>query len=84
MCVCVCVFQSLQHVIRERGGGYRWWFVCVCVCVYKYGTRGAHLAGRCLFLCVRVRVCLCAFRSFVVVIEGSDDDDDVLSFRATS
>jgi hypothetical protein len=33
-----------------------------------------------------VRVCVCVFRSFVVVIEGNADAaaDDVLSFRATS
>ena len=36
--------------------------------------------------CVRVCVCVCVFRSFVVVIEGNAAaaDDDVLSFRATS
>lgn len=61
---------------------------CVRVCVCISTGHAAHTSrGDAFFLCVRVRVrvCLCAFRSFVVVIEGSDDDDDdVLSFRATS
>ena len=42
--------------------------------------------GSCVRVCVCVCVCVCVFRSFVVVIEGNAafDDDDVLSFRATS
>lgn len=58
---------------------------CVRVCVYKYGTRGAHVAARCLSFRFSLRVRVCVFRSFVVAIEGNDgDDDDVSSFRATS
>ena len=61
--------MSFASGVVVTGGGS---CVRVCVCAYKYGTRGAHIAGRCLFsLRVRVRVCLCAFRSFVVVIEGA-------------